>query len=155
MISAVTFCTNSGAAAETAGGRFERAGRLGGHRNLMQMCERGIDRREVLSHDRLAAFAVSLPDRLLDLCNRFIARQHTADREEAGLHDRVDAIAKLILFGNRIRIDRIDLDLLVDDLSPELSAADAPKLRRLVRTVKQQRRARLRPRPAPRSVRGS
>ena len=69
------------------------------------MCQRRIDGREVLAHDRLAALAIGLSDRLFDFHDRFIARQHAADREKARLHDRVDAIAELILLSNRIGVD--------------------------------------------------
>ena len=47
--------------------------------------------------------------------DRFIAWQHTAEREETRLHDRVDAIAELLFFRNAVGIDCIDLDLFVDD----------------------------------------
>ena len=69
------------------------------------MCQRRIDGREVLADDRLAALAVGFSDRLFDFHDRFIARQHAADREKARLHDRVDAIAELILLSNRIGVD--------------------------------------------------
>ena len=48
--------------AETAGRHFERAGRLRRHCDFVQMLERRIDGREVLSHDRLAALAVGLAE---------------------------------------------------------------------------------------------
>jgi len=47
--------------------------------------------RVVLLYDDLAAPAVGISDRLLDLLDGFVLGQHTGDGEEAGLHDGVDA----------------------------------------------------------------
>ena len=81
-------------------------------------------------------------NRFLDLRDRLIARQHTADREEAGLHDRVDAIAHAdCLCATAIRVDRIDLDLLGDNCFLDRARQLVPNLFRFVRTVQQERRA--------------
>src|SRR5712691_11459103 len=96
IISSVTLRTKSGISPSPFGR---------GDHHLIQMCQRRIDGREVLADDRLAALAVGFSDRLFDFHDRFIARQHAADREKARLHDRVDAIAELIVFSNRVGVN--------------------------------------------------
>src|SRR5437870_2895514 len=78
---------------------------LGGDRKLMQVLERRVNRRKILPYDRLAALAVRLSNRLFDFCNRFVTWQHAANRKEAGLHDRVCAIAELVLLRHLISVD--------------------------------------------------
>ncbi len=80
------------------------------------MFECGIDRRKVLSYDRLSTFSVSLAYGFLDPGNRLIGLEHTANGKEAGLHDGIDAIAELLLLSHSIGIDGIDLDALLNDL---------------------------------------
>ena len=94
IISAVTRCTKSGAsvghdrrprahARSPPPGTGPRGGARASRRRP-RSCVR------TTSAPRLA---VGLLDRLLDLRDRLLARQHAGDREEAGLHDRVDAAA--------------------------------------------------------------
>ena len=51
----------------------------------------GRPRRSSAARTSLALLAVGLLDRLLDLRDRLLARQDAGEREEAGLHDGVDA----------------------------------------------------------------
>jgi hypothetical protein len=81
----------------------------------MQMGQRRIDRGKVLLDDRIATLAIGLLDGLLDLFDRLFARQHAADGEEAGLHDRVDPVAHSGSAGNRISVNHIELELLLED----------------------------------------
>ena len=85
------------------------------HDYLVQVLERGVNRFVVLLHDCVAAIAVALLDRVFDLLNRFIARQHTAYGEEARLHDRVDSHAHTGLSCNIVAVDHVKLQLLADD----------------------------------------
>ena len=93
MILASTSRTNAGACAGTAG-RMSKV-LLTSRRNLdlVQMIERSVHGGEVLLHHGFAAPAVGLLDGVLDGGDGFLARQHSADGEEAGLHDGVDAAA--------------------------------------------------------------
>src|SRR6185436_6621838 len=75
----------------------------------------------------------------LDSRNGFVRREHTANRKEAGLHDRIDAIAKLFFFGHRVGINRINLDLFADDLFLDRKRKLLPNLLGWIRTVQQQR----------------
>ncbi len=108
-------CDKLGRIAGNCVRRFDRARGLRGNWDLMQMHQCCVHGGEVLSHNRLAAFAVGLSNRFFDLRDGFFARQHPANRKEAGLHDGVNAIAHLCFFGNSIGIDRKELDLFVDD----------------------------------------
>src|SRR6266571_4625990 len=87
MISAVTCCTKSGAMGETTGARARV----------------------------LVAFAIRFPDGLLYFLDCLFARQDSADSEEAGLHDRIDAIAELFFFCDCVSIDRIQLNAFSDN----------------------------------------
>ena len=95
------------------------------HLDLVQMAQRRIHGGEVLLHHRFAALAVGLLDGVLDGGDRFLARQHAADGEEAGLHDGVDAPAHAGLARHRVAIDHVEPQLLVDDLLLHLRAAVA------------------------------
>ena len=77
-----------------------------GHRNLVQVRERLIDHLAVAPHDLGPALAVGLLDRLLDVPDGFVAGQHAGDREEAGLHDRVDARAHAGPLRQVVGVDR-------------------------------------------------
>jgi len=85
----------------------------------MKVSQRGIHRCEVLPDHRLTAFSVSLLDRLLNSFDSFFLWNHTTYRKEASLHDRIDSIAELRFFCNAVCLNRIKLDVLVDDGSPE------------------------------------
>ena len=101
--------------------------------HLVQVSQRSIDCVEVLLHDRFAALAVGLLDGLLDLLDGLFARQHSADGEEAGLHDGVDARAHTGFARHRVSIDHVELDLLADDLFLRRLGRLAPRLLRLDR----------------------
>src|SRR6185295_11778099 len=105
------------------------------------MLQRRVHRCEVLQHDGLTALTVGLTNRLFDPRYGLVARQHAADGEEARLHDGVDAIAHPRFFGDRICIDREDLDVLVNDRLLNSSRQMFPNVRSLVRTVQEQSRA--------------
>jgi len=61
-------------------------------------------------------FAVSLLDGLLDGVNGLIARKNAADREEAGLHDRVDTAAHARFLRHGDGVDREELQMFLDNL---------------------------------------
>ncbi len=81
------------------------------------MAEGRIHRREVFLHHAFAAPAVGLLDRVLDSGDGFFARQHAADREEAGLHDRVDVIRHAQITRHLMRVNHIEAQPLVEDVS--------------------------------------
>ncbi len=84
--------------------------------DLFQVRDGGVDGGEVLGHNRFTTLAVGLLDGLLDLLDGFVARQHAADGEEAGLHDGVDARAHAGFAANLVAVDHIELDLLAQHL---------------------------------------
>ena len=106
------------------------------------MRERLIDDLAVAAHDLGPALAVGLLDRLLDVRDRFVARQQARDREEARLHDRVDARAHAGALRQVVGVDREEADLLVDDLFLHLPRQVVPDLVGGKRRVQQERRAR-------------
>ena len=136
-ITAVTFCTKSGACSDTSGATAVARAHRGRHRNLMQVRERLIDDLAVPPHDLRAALAVGLLDGLLDLRNRLIARQQTRDREEARLHDRVDARPHAGTLCQVVGVDSKEADPFLDDLLLQLSWQVVPHAseRRMARSA--------------------
>jgi hypothetical protein len=94
------------------GGRWVVAGDLAGHLDLVQVGQGCVHRGVVQLDDLFALHAVGLLDRLLDLGDGLVARQHAGDREEAGLHDGVDAPAHPGVAGHAVGVDHVDLELL-------------------------------------------
>ena len=140
-ITAVTFWTKSGACSETSGGRPCACADRRRHRNLVQVRERLIDDLAVPAHDLGPALAVGLLDRLLDVVDRFVARQHAGDREEAGLHDGVDARAHAGALGEVVGVDGEEAELLLDDLLLHLARQLVPDLVGGERRIQQERGA--------------
>jgi len=130
MILAVNFCTNSGASAGTAGRMSNGEVTLSGNLDLVEVAEGRIHGGEILLHHAFAALAVSLLDGVLDGLDGFLARQHSADGEEARLHDGVDATAHAGLLGHIVTVDDVELQLLVDDLLLHQAGQVVPKPRR-------------------------
>ena len=97
---------------------------------------------KVLLHHRFAALAVGLLDGLLDLLDRFVARQHAADGEEAGLHDGVDARAHAGFARHLVAVDHVELDLLAQHLLLRGLGQLVPDFGRGVGRVEQEDRAR-------------
>src|SRR4029453_18315837 len=69
------------------------------------------------------------------------ARQDAADAEKAGLHDRVDATAHSDLPCQRIRVDREETNLFLDDLLLHLARKTIPNSAAFARRVQQKDRA--------------
>ena len=84
--------------------------------DLVQMIERSIHGGKVLLHHGFAAPAIGLLNGVLDGGNGFLARQHSADGEEAGLHHGVDAAAHAGVFRHLDGVDHEEAQLLLDDL---------------------------------------
>ena len=108
--------------------RARRGGR-GRHRNLVQVRQRLVHHLAVPAHDLGPALAVGLLNRLLDLLDRFVARQDAGDREEARLHDGVDARAHAGALRQLVGVDGEEADLLLDDLLLHLASAADPRPR--------------------------
>ena len=104
IILAVTLRTKSGASSGTSGGSSAPVS-VCGHRDLVQMLQRRVDRGEVLLDHRAALAAVGLLDGVLDRGDRLVARQHAGDGEEAGLQDGVDARAEAEVLRHLGRVD--------------------------------------------------
>ena len=84
--------------------------------HLMQVSQSFVHCCEVLLHHAFAALAVSLLDGMLDGGDGFVGRQHTANREEAGLHDGVDAPTHAGIVAHPVTVYHVKLELLIDDL---------------------------------------
>ncbi len=82
--------------------------------DLEQVGERLVHGGHVLLHDFLALAAVGLLDGVFDLLDGLLARQHAGEREEAGLHDGIDARAHAGGLGDADRVNHVELDLLLD-----------------------------------------
>ena len=94
-----------------------------------------------LAHHRLALAAVGLADRLLDVVDRRLARQHAGDREEAGLQDGVGAPAEPDVAGDLRGVDDEEAEPLVDDLLLHRARQAVPDLVRPARAVEQEHAA--------------
>ena len=131
IIIRVTRRTKSGSAAESRAAEHGASSDPLGDVDLVQGGQGPVHGREVPLEHRLAAPAVSLADRLLDVRDRLVAGEDLRQREEAGLHDRVDPPAQPGLAGDTERVDDVEPQLLVDDrlLDVRLGAATRPRRR--------------------------
>src|SRR6185503_17682093 len=80
---------------------------------------------------------VSLLDRFLDMCDRLVAWQDSADAKKAGLHDCVDAPTHSDLFCERIGIDGEEANLFLNDLALHLLWQKIPNQTAVARRVQQ------------------
>ena len=126
----------------TSGGLSERRGHLAGHLHLVEVGQRVIDRGEVAPHHLLALLAVGLLDRLLDLRDRLLARQHAGDREEAVCMIVLMRPPMPVSLGHLQGVDHVELQLLLDELLLHLARQVVPDLVRAVRGVEQEDAAR-------------
>src|SRR4029453_12356435 len=74
----------------------------------------------------------------LDGVDRLLARQHAADREEAGLHDRVDSRPHACLARHPVTVDDEEAQALGEDLLLRRAWEVAPDLARSMRAVEQE-----------------
>ena len=85
---------------------------LSGNLDLVQVCQGLVNSSIVLLDHGFTALAVGFLDGILDGGDGFIFGQHTADREEAGLHNGVDAAAHANFFGDIVSIDHVEFEIL-------------------------------------------
>ena len=97
------------------------------------MTESVVHGNKIFGYNSLAAFSVSLANGILYGFNRLFARQNPADREEAGLHDGIDAVAHLGFARDLVGIDQVELEFLLDEWFPAPTAAGGPIFRPLQR----------------------
>jgi len=102
------------------------AGNFGGISYLVQIRNRLIHCFEVLAHNGFTLATVCLLNGVFNLCQGFFGRQNTADREEASLHDSVDAAAHASGFSHLIGIDHIKFELLFDNILLHLARQGIP-----------------------------
>ena len=117
-----------------------------GHLDLRQRGERGVHGREVAREHGLAALAVGLADRVLDLRDGLVARQHARDREEARLRHGVDPAREAGFLGHGERVDHEEAQPALEDRRLRLARQLAPHLVGPVGAVQQEGRARARER---------
>ena len=118
--------------------QFDGAGRPRRHRHLAQIGQGVVHRLEVLAHHLFALAHIALFDRILDLFNRFIARQYARNGEETSLHDGVDSGAHAVVAGYLLGIDAVDPQLLGDNFLLHRPRDPVPAFLRLVRAGVQQ-----------------
>ena len=112
------------------------------HPDFMQMTERGIHGRVILLHHRITAAAIRFFNRLLDCVDRFLFGKHSADGEEAGLHDRIDAAAHARIAPHGIAVDHVEFQLLGNDLLLNVAWEVVPNFVWSIRAIEQKRGAR-------------
>src|SRR2546428_8531364 len=86
------------------------------HIHCIQMGQCFIDSTEVFLYDCFTTFAIGLLDALFDAFNGLFSRQDTADGEETGLHDGINAPTHTYAAGNLVSIDDIKLELFLSNL---------------------------------------
>ena len=96
--------------------------------NFVQMSDRRIHGGKVFLNDGIAALSVGFLNGALDGGDRFLARQHAADGEEAGLHDGVDAAAHSRLPRDRISVDHVKFQFLFQNLLLHFARQMVPDL---------------------------
>ncbi len=112
----MTVRTNSDACAgTTAGGSRVAVARLG-HLDPMQPVERAVDGSLVALDHLGATAAVGLCDRRFDPLDRLLARHDPGQGEKAGLEDDVRPSGEADLAGDPAGVDRVDVDVLGEDL---------------------------------------
>ena len=112
----------------------------GAQRDVGEPFEGAVDGREVAGDDRLAALGVGLDHRVLDARRGFVGGQHARQAEEAGLHDRVDAITHAHLVGHGEGIDDPEIDPLLHQRAAHVAGQAVPDLVGAVRRVEQKGR---------------
>ena len=108
----------------------------------VQVRQGGVDGGEVLLDDLGAALGVALLDRVLDARDGLVRGEDAGDREEAGLHDGVDAAAHPRFAGHAHGVDGVDLQALGEDRLLHLARQVVPQLVRRVGRVEEEHRAR-------------
>ncbi len=108
--------------------------------HLAQVSQGIVHRREVARHHLGPLAGITLLYALLDQRNRLVPWQHPGQREEAGLHYGVDAIAHAVLLGHPIPIDAVELDIEGADTGAQPLGQLAPHLVSLMGGIKQQGR---------------
>lgn len=116
-------------------------GDLGRHVDLVQVLQGGVDGGVVLLHDLHRLLRVGLGDRVLDGLDRVVLGKHATDLEVAGLQHRVGAVAQAHRTGHLTGVDRIHLQVEVDDLLLHRGRQMAPDVLGGVRAVDQHRGA--------------
>ncbi len=96
--------------------------------DLEQIGESLVHGLEVLLDDFIALLAVGLLDGFLDLRNGVVLGQDAGNGEEAGLHDGIDARAHAGAFGDRIAVNVVELQFLLDDPGLDLLGQLVPDL---------------------------
>ena len=112
-----------------------------GHVDAMQSVERAVDGRLIALDHLGATAAVGLCDRCFDPLDCLLARHDPGQGEKAGLEDDVRPSGEADLAGDRAGVDRVDVDLLGEDLLLRRSGERLPHLVGRTRAVDQQRRA--------------
>jgi hypothetical protein len=124
-----------GAACGHRRAQAQRALALGRDGRLVQVREGRVHGGVVARQHGAAALAVGLVDRVLDLVDRLVARQHAREGEEAGLHDRVDAPAHADVVGDLVAVDRPQLEAALAHDPLALDGQVVPELAGRVRAL--------------------
>ncbi len=91
--------------------RLSRARRCFGQRDFVKVLERTVDRGEVALDELGALSPVGRHDSVLDSGDGLVSREDARNREEAGLHDRVDPARHASLDRDPVAIDHEEADL--------------------------------------------
>lgn len=108
--------------------------------HLMEVGQGVIHRREVALDHFGPLAGIALLDALLDQRDRFVPWQDASQREEAGLHDGVDAIAHTVALGHPIAIDAVEADIEGTDAGAQPLGQLGPDPLRLIGSIEQQGR---------------
>ena len=104
---------------------------------FIQMRQGVVDGGEVAPDNFSAFFLISLLDRFLDMRDSLIARQNSRNREETGLHDRVDPSSHSGVACHILRIDHVELRLFLDQLLLHFTREVIPDFIRAVWGIQQ------------------
>ena len=140
-MTAVTFCTKSGAALRYNGWPHARGAHSRRNLNLVEVGQGLVYQFAVPPHHLRPALAVRLFDGLLDVRHCLLAGQDARDAEKARLHDSVDAPAHAGLLCERIGVDGEEPDLLLDNLLLHLPWQVIPDLVGGVGRIQQENRS--------------
>ena len=114
---------------------------IGNGRNgdLVEFRDRIVDGGKVAAHHFVAALAPGGCCGFFHACERVINGQHVAQREEAGLHDRVDPASEAVFLGEAVGVDHEQAAATLDEQLLCFVGQCRPHLVRRARSVQEHR----------------
>ena len=105
------------------------------------MSQRRVHGLKVALDHRISALFVGFLNALFDVCDGLLFWQDATEREEAGLHDGIDASSHVSLLGDLVRIDHVEMQVFVQESLLNLAGQVCPDLVGAIDAIEQKRTA--------------